>query len=131
MTDQALTPACDAWSLGIILYELLTWQVPYGMLDNYMVYEYVQGGGRPEVPRAEDLPGRDTQQVGQDKERFLAPALAGCEHVALGGMPCLSWNLHATLDYHACCTLLVVPCMACAVSRSRCICCAHAAVLGS
>lgn len=64
LNPQALTPACDAWSFGIVLYELLTWQAPYSTLSNFAVYDYVQGGGRPEVPRTEDLPGLNTEQVG-------------------------------------------------------------------
>lgn len=36
LNPQALTPACDAWSFGIVLYELLTWQAPHSLLCTTM-----------------------------------------------------------------------------------------------
>lgn len=45
------------------LFELLTFEVPYKGLPDSLVQDFVLVGGRPRVPRAEDLPGADMQQV--------------------------------------------------------------------
>lgn len=59
----AVTPACDVWSFGITLFELLTLEAPYKDLPDGSVQGFVLGGGRPQLPPERELPGADTQQV--------------------------------------------------------------------
>lgn len=81
------SPPQDCWSLGVLLWELLTWQFPFGDVTHFMASDapcehkdackpwlitkplhrpldqvagFVQLGGQLEVPPAAELPGFDT-----------------------------------------------------------------------
>ncbi|KAL4435909.1 hypothetical protein ABPG77_000671 [Micractinium sp. CCAP 211/92] len=53
---EAPTKEADIYSLGIVLWELLTWDLPWGRKP-WQVVPLVVNGGRPEVPPPHRLPG--------------------------------------------------------------------------
>ncbi|KAI7836883.1 hypothetical protein COHA_009215 [Chlorella ohadii] len=58
----AATAASDVFSFGMVLFELLTWRLPWNFVDMspFKVGATVRQGGRPVVPQREALPGPDT-----------------------------------------------------------------------
>lgn len=55
---QQYSKAADVYSFGIILWELLTWQVPWGDLNPFQIMLLLtQQHTRPEIPSAGSLPG--------------------------------------------------------------------------
>lgn len=44
----------------MVLWELCTWQLPWGNTNPWQLASFVQRGGRLELPAVEDLPGHDT-----------------------------------------------------------------------
>eukprot|EP00879_Flechtneria_rotunda_P011134 GHRR01011632.1.p1 GENE.GHRR01011632.1~~GHRR01011632.1.p1 ORF type:complete len:1046 (+),score=387.29 GHRR01011632.1:425-3139(+) len=51
-----LSSAADVYSFGIIMYEMLTWKIPFEELSVQQVVLLVVNGGRPELPRDAELP---------------------------------------------------------------------------
>lgn len=47
-------------SCSVVLWELCTWQLPWGNTNPWQLASFVQRGGRLELPAVEDLPGHDT-----------------------------------------------------------------------
>lgn len=60
LTGNNATFASDVYSFAIVLWELLTWELPWGPTNPWQVVTVVTEGGRLEVPPREDLPGPDT-----------------------------------------------------------------------
>ncbi|KAL4458802.1 hypothetical protein ABPG75_013667 [Micractinium tetrahymenae] len=56
---EAPTKEADIYSYGIVMWELLTWDIPWGRKP-WQVVPLVVNGGRPEVPPHHRLPGWDT-----------------------------------------------------------------------
>lgn len=50
----------DVYYYGMTLWELLTWQLPWGPANPWQLVSHVLAGGRPEVLPREALPGPDT-----------------------------------------------------------------------
>lgn len=58
------TAASDAFSYGVVLWELLTWRLPWDTTAlTWQIAAAVAGGKRLEVPPREALPGDDTPQA--------------------------------------------------------------------
>ncbi|KAI3432561.1 hypothetical protein D9Q98_004110 [Chlorella vulgaris] len=53
------TAESDVFSFGLVMFELLTWQLPWGNAPHYRIAQMVIGGTRPQVPAREALPGPD------------------------------------------------------------------------
>lgn len=56
--DKA-TAASDIFSFGIVLFELLTWRLPWAGLSTFKIMQAVLSGQRPELPEMEELPGTE------------------------------------------------------------------------
>ncbi|PSC69274.1 Serine threonine-kinase CTR1 [Micractinium conductrix] len=54
------TAASDLFSFGVVLWELLTWEVPWSGVDFWEIVAALLGGERLPVPAREALPGADT-----------------------------------------------------------------------
>ncbi|PSC69697.1 Serine threonine-kinase CTR1 isoform A [Micractinium conductrix] len=54
------TQASDVYSYGLVLWELLTWQLHWRRKHPYQVRRSVLDGKRPHIPAPEDLPGSDS-----------------------------------------------------------------------
>ena len=57
------TPAADCFAFGVVLWELLTWQVPWRGADFWEIVRSLVVGERLQIPAREALPGPDTQQA--------------------------------------------------------------------
>ncbi|KAI3436086.1 hypothetical protein D9Q98_002144 [Chlorella vulgaris] len=53
------TAKSDVFAFGLVMFELLTWQLPWGNAPHYRIAQMVIGGTRPQVPARESLPGPD------------------------------------------------------------------------
>lgn len=60
LTGNNATFASDVYSYAIVMWELLTWDLPWGPTNPWQVVTVVTEGGRLEVPAREILPGPDT-----------------------------------------------------------------------
>ncbi|KAL4433230.1 hypothetical protein ABPG77_003278 [Micractinium sp. CCAP 211/92] len=60
LRGEKATAASDVFSFALVLFELLTWQLPWADVPTYTVTHIVINGGRPEVPPWQQLPGPDT-----------------------------------------------------------------------
>ncbi|DBB01174.1 hypothetical protein WJX77_003342 [Trebouxia sp. C0004] len=58
VTDQAYSTAADVYSFGVILWELLTWQLPWADLGPFQIMVAIaERQRRPPIPAQSDLPG--------------------------------------------------------------------------
>jgi len=60
LTGNNATFASDVYSFAVVLWEMLTWELPWGPTNPWQVVTLVTEGGRLEVPSRHDLPGPDT-----------------------------------------------------------------------
>ncbi|KAL4441448.1 hypothetical protein ABPG77_001952 [Micractinium sp. CCAP 211/92] len=54
-----LLSAVPAWSPLQVMWEMLTWQLPYTTGNSWQVATHIMAGGRLPIPPAEQLPGPD------------------------------------------------------------------------
>lgn len=55
--NASFTEASDVYAFGMLLWELLVWEPPYGCTPAAAVYNLVAAGVRPDIPPVPDLPG--------------------------------------------------------------------------
>ncbi len=48
------------YAFGIVMWELMTWHLPWGTANPWQLVSHVTAGGRLEVPPRQALPGPDT-----------------------------------------------------------------------
>lgn len=59
LQGKRATAASDTYSFGLVLWELLSWQLPWQGASPFQIRRWVLDGRRPEVPPAHALPGPD------------------------------------------------------------------------
>ncbi|KAI7845286.1 hypothetical protein COHA_001129 [Chlorella ohadii] len=60
LNGEAATPASDLFSWGVVMWELLTLELPWQGVSPWSIVGKLMDGERPEVPPREQLPGPDT-----------------------------------------------------------------------
>ncbi|KAI7842172.1 hypothetical protein COHA_004194 [Chlorella ohadii] len=57
LAGEQATMASDAFSFGYVLWELLTWRLPWSGVQPFVVMKLVRNGSRPDIPPLDQLPG--------------------------------------------------------------------------
>ncbi|KAI7838908.1 hypothetical protein COHA_007314 [Chlorella ohadii] len=57
LQGERASAASDTYAFAILLWELLTWQLPWGGMDPFQIRRAVLAGVRPELPPLDALPG--------------------------------------------------------------------------
>ncbi|GAB4822572.1 hypothetical protein N2152v2_009618 [Parachlorella kessleri] len=64
LEGQPATLQSDVYSFGIVLWEVLTWDVPFANDNHFQLIKHVAAGGRPLIPTRHKLPGREGGEAG-------------------------------------------------------------------
>lgn len=62
LQGQPATLLSDVYSYGVVMWEMLTWEVPFASENQWQIMRYVAEGGRLSVPPLQQLPGMETAQ---------------------------------------------------------------------
>jgi len=60
LTGDSASSMSDVFAFGVVLWELLTWQLPWAKDNPWSIVHIVGNGGRLQIPTRWDLPGPDT-----------------------------------------------------------------------
>jgi serine/threonine protein kinase len=71
LTGNNATFASDVYSFAIVMWEMLTWDLPWGITNPWQVVTVVTEGGRLEVTDRSALPGPDTMQF-EELDKYVA-----------------------------------------------------------
>lgn len=71
MSGEGATASSDVFSFGVVLWELLTWDIPWLKDNPWSIVHIVGNGGRLQIPSRWDLPGDDTPQF-QGLDDYIA-----------------------------------------------------------
>ncbi|GAB4822575.1 hypothetical protein N2152v2_009621 [Parachlorella kessleri] len=64
LEGQPATLQSDVYSFGIVLWEVMTLDVPFANDNHFQLIKHVRAGGRPPVPPQHELPGREGGEAG-------------------------------------------------------------------
>jgi hypothetical protein len=124
---------------SVVLWEMLTWDLPWGSTNPWQVVTIVTEGGRLELPARERLPGPDSQV--RRAWQVVSQRHGGCS-VWLSARPCLlsassqpptagSPTMPAACLAHLSLLLPTHPCLAADLGRAGRFLLAHQALLGT
>ena len=60
MAGEGASLASDVFSFAVVMWEVLTLEVPWTKANPWQLVSLILGGGRLEIPSADHLPGADT-----------------------------------------------------------------------
>ena len=60
MSGEGASLASDVFSYAVVMWEVLTCEIPWANANPWQLVSLILGGGRLEIPPVERLPGADT-----------------------------------------------------------------------